>query len=165
MHFQSHIPLVYWGDCILTSTYLINRILSPLISHKTPFELLIHKRPSYSHLHAFERLYCGSILAKTWSKSSLRTILVVFLSYPPGYKGYKLLDLVTNFVFISRDVVFHESNFLFKTSSNVQPNMDIFVDTMFHIPFSGTSHPPIFGSSDPTSSLTPTSSSSHPLGS
>lgn len=55
--------------------------------------------------------------------------------------------------------------FLFKTSSNVQPNMDIFVDTMFHIPFLGTSHPPIFGSCDPTYSLTPTSSFSHPLGS
>lgn len=37
-----------------------------------------------------------------------------FLCYPPCYKGYKLLNLETNELFISRDVVFHETIFPFK---------------------------------------------------
>lgn len=35
------------------------------------------------------------------------------IGYPQGIKGYKLLDLHTHEVFVSRDVVFHEKVFHF----------------------------------------------------
>ena len=41
-----------------------------------------------------------------------------FLATPCTVKGYKLYDLDTHVVFISRDVVFHESVFPFVSSSN-----------------------------------------------
>nr|GMD70186.1 uncharacterized protein LOC109179345 [Ipomoea batatas] len=46
----------------------------------------------------------------------------IFLGYPNGVKGYKLYDLKTREVFISRDVVFYEENFPYKAihSSNSQ---------------------------------------------
>ena len=34
--FQAHLPTKFWGDTILTTTYLINRTLTPLLSGKTP---------------------------------------------------------------------------------------------------------------------------------
>ncbi|GKA96093.1 putative RNA-directed DNA polymerase [Tanacetum coccineum] len=43
----------------------------------------------------------------------------VFLGYPPRTKGYKILDLETRKIIVSRDVNFHEENFPFK---NVQAN-------------------------------------------
>ena len=114
----------------------------------------MNKKPSYLCLHTFGYLCYGSTLPKTWTKFSPRVIPIVFHGYPLGYKGYKLIDLVTNSIFILRDVVFHKSIFPFKTNSNVQPDMDIFVDTMLPIPSPNTSHPLIFGSNDHYYSVT-----------
>ncbi|KAL3324596.1 hypothetical protein AABB24_038630 [Solanum stoloniferum] len=52
--FQSYLPLKYWGECVLTVTYLINRFPSTILpTHRSPYETLHHKPPSYAHLRSF----------------------------------------------------------------------------------------------------------------
>ena len=111
--FQSCVPLCYWGDCVLTAFYLINRTPSPLLSNKTPFELLNNNKPTYNHLRIFGCLCYASTLSNQRTKFAPRARASIFIGYPFGYKGYKLLNLESNKIYISWNVIFHESLFLF----------------------------------------------------
>ena len=99
--FQSCVPFCYWGDCVLTAVYLINRTPSPLLSNKTPFELLNNNKPTYSHLCIFGYLCYASTLSNQHTKFAPHPRASVFLGYHFGYKGYKLLDLENNKIYIS----------------------------------------------------------------
>lgn len=56
LRFEAHLPIKFWGECILTPTYLINSTPTPLLSSKTPYEILFRKRPRYDHLRIFGSL-------------------------------------------------------------------------------------------------------------
>ena len=43
LYFQSKVPISLWGECVATATFLLNRIPSPLLKSKTPYEMLFGK--------------------------------------------------------------------------------------------------------------------------
>ena len=71
LRIQSNVPIAYWGDCILTTMHLINRLPSLLLHDKTPFELFSGKVLDYSSLRVFGYL-CFLLL---WLITSLNLIL------------------------------------------------------------------------------------------
>lgn len=40
LRFQANLPLCFWDDCVLIAAYIINRLPTPLLSNKSPHELL-----------------------------------------------------------------------------------------------------------------------------
>ena len=117
LFFQSRVPLHFWGECVTTAAYLINRTSSPLLQHNTPYELLYGKPPDYDALRVFGCLAYSSTLLSSRHKFTPHAIPCVFVGYPTGYKGYKLYNLTTCTFLVSRDVTFHESNFPFHSVS------------------------------------------------
>lgn len=51
--FQSKTPEEYWGECIQTACYLINRTPSLIIENQTPYFRLFQKEPLYDNLKVF----------------------------------------------------------------------------------------------------------------
>ena len=120
LQIQFNVPLSFGGDYAFTAIYLINRLPSPLLNNKIPYELLFNKTPSYSHLRTFGCLCYATNINPHKHKFYPRARKSLFLGYPYNVKGYKLFDLESHFVFISRDVVFHETIFPYSKGTTIE---------------------------------------------
>ncbi|GJT34972.1 retrovirus-related pol polyprotein from transposon TNT 1-94 [Tanacetum coccineum] len=114
LKFHFGLPDKFWGDCVLTATYLINKMPMKVLEWKTHFEMLHGVLPSYEQLRVIGCLCFATITKPHKDKFSPKSIRSVLIGYPPGQKGYKLYSLETHEVFCSRDVIFHETVFPFK---------------------------------------------------
>lgn len=53
IRFESNIPIKYWGRCVTTAIYLLNRLPASALNEKTPYKMLYSRPPSLSHLRVF----------------------------------------------------------------------------------------------------------------
>nr|GMC79768.1 uncharacterized protein LOC109168309 [Ipomoea batatas] len=103
---------------------------------KIPHQVLFGKPPQFSHLKTFGCLAYAANLSGYKSKFAPRARRCLFLGYPNGVKGYKLYDLQTREVFISRDVIFHERVFpygLQHVSDSQPPKPSLILPTATHL--------------------------------
>jgi len=96
---NASVPQQYWNDAFLIATYLINRLPSPIIHHKTPLELMFKQAPDYTLLRTFGCTCWPYFLPYNSYKMDYRSTLCVFLGYKPVHQGYQCLQQSTGRIF------------------------------------------------------------------
>ncbi|KAJ9551410.1 hypothetical protein OSB04_015455 [Centaurea solstitialis] len=126
LRFQAHLPVSFWGECILTAAYIINKLPTPNLRYKSPHELLFGSPPDYNNLRVFGCL-CFARNINIKNKFDARANPGIFVGYPYGKKGYKIFDPITRTIYTSRDVIFRETTFPFQDRSLSSPDKSVHI--------------------------------------
>ena len=112
-------PKFFWGETLNTATYLMNRSPNRAIDLKCPLEFWSGRKPKLDHLRIFG---CAAYAHTKDGKLDHRSLKCVFLGYQQPFrtKGYRLWERESRGVkiIVSRDVIFDESRFPCKETSN-----------------------------------------------
>lgn len=102
--------LTFWWEAFHTATYLINRLPTPILNHKSPFETLFHKLPYYNFLQPFGYAAYPYITSYNTNKLQFHSIKCVFIGYSDHHKGYICISPQGR-VYTSRHVIFYHTDF------------------------------------------------------
>jgi hypothetical protein len=106
---QSNLPLSFWGYALETATFTLNRVPSKSVV-KTPYEMWTGKTPSLS----FMKIWGCEVCVKKHQPDKLTPKLdkCIFLGYPKETLGYYFYNRSEGKVFVARNGVFLEKEFL-----------------------------------------------------
>ncbi|RVW45480.1 Retrovirus-related Pol polyprotein from transposon TNT 1-94 [Vitis vinifera] len=120
--FSSNVPNYFWGETILTATYLINRMPSRVLTFQSPRQLFLQQFP---HTHAassdlpLKVFGCTAfvhVYPQNRSKFAPRANKCIFLGYSPTQKGYKCYSPTNKRFYTTMDVSFFEHVFFYPKS-------------------------------------------------
>jgi len=100
----------FWEDATSTANYIHNRIPHKGINMKIPYEIINKTKVNYSNIKVFGCKVYFFIPKVFRSKFDNNTKPGIFLGYSENPSAYKILDITTNKIILSRSVAFFESN-------------------------------------------------------
>ena len=113
---HSSVPLSYFPFAFQIATFLINRLPTPVLHLKSPFEVLYNLIPNYHSIQVFGFACFSCTISYNAYKLQSRSIDCVLLGNSPRHKGYLCLDKHTGLIYASRHVIFNELTFPYKSS-------------------------------------------------
>uniref|UniRef100_A0AAV1TBG1 Polyprotein n=1 Tax=Peronospora matthiolae TaxID=2874970 RepID=A0AAV1TBG1_9STRA len=109
----------FWAEAAMTAIYIKNRLPSPKIDHKTPFEIVYKSKPSVKHMRVFG---CRAFILTPREKRlkwDPKAREGMFMGYEEVSKAYRVYDIEADQVVISRDITFDESTLTFRWTDQV----------------------------------------------
>lgn len=108
---SSHVPKQFWGNAVLTATYLINRMPSRVLNFQTPCQRLLLVYPTLRIISGIPVKVFGCtafvhINQSHCTKVDPKSMKCIFLGYSPNQKGYKCYSLVIGKFYNSLDIAF-----------------------------------------------------------
>ncbi|KAM1023461.1 hypothetical protein ACFX2A_045325 [Malus domestica] len=109
MH-EKNMPYKFWGEAVNTLVYLLNRCPTKALEKKTPFEVFSGKKPSVKHLRVFGSVCYTLIPHQLRHKLEKSSNKGVFVGYCTSEKGYRVYNVLTQKIILSKDVIFDEDS-------------------------------------------------------
>ncbi|KAJ9548276.1 hypothetical protein OSB04_020819 [Centaurea solstitialis] len=101
-------PERFWGEVAFTAVYTINRHPTPVLQHKSPYEVLHGVLLAYELLKVWGCACFVQLQPHEYTKLEPRGRLCLFLGYGIEHKGYRCWDPISKRLRISRHVTFWE---------------------------------------------------------
>jgi hypothetical protein len=122
LHAKS-LPQRLWAEALNCETYIQNISPHRSVKDKTPYEAWSGLKPEVTHFHIFGSRAWAQIPSEKRKALDPQSTECIFVGYPDGVKGYRLIDLSSDRLIIEHSVQFEES------VSHVpqQPHADTFI--------------------------------------
>ena len=98
----------FWDEALRTAVYSHNRAPSRALGGMTPHQAWSGHKPRVGHMHAFGCVCFAHVAKVGRNKLAPRAHKCVFVGYESDMKAYRLWDISTKTVIVSRDVDFWE---------------------------------------------------------
>ncbi|KAM1079184.1 hypothetical protein ACFX2B_013776 [Malus domestica] len=105
---EKKIPYSFWGEAVNTAVYLLNRCPTKALEKQTPFEVFSGRKPGVKHLKVFGSVCYALVPSQLRHKLQESSNKCIFVGYGTNEKGYRLYNLKTQKINLSRDVIFDE---------------------------------------------------------
>lgn len=99
-------PNKFWAEAVYTAVYLQNRCCTRALQDKTPLEAWTVSKPSVKHLKVFGCICYVHVPDQKRHKLESKAEKGIFIGYNSQSKGYRIYNLETEKVIVSRDVIF-----------------------------------------------------------
>jgi hypothetical protein len=103
------LPNTFWAEAVYTAVYILNRCPTRAVQDKTPIEIWCGKKPSAKHLRVFGSICYIHVPKQKRHKLEDKTTKGIFLGYSTQSKGYRIYNLQTKKLDVSRDVEVDEN--------------------------------------------------------
>ncbi|OWZ04219.1 Integrase, catalytic core protein [Phytophthora megakarya] len=101
LHYKG-VSAMWWVEVVNTAVYLINRSTNCMRSTTTLYELSFKTKPSRNHLRVFRSIGYAHVDKFRRTKLEAKSFKCMFLGYAEDSKGYRVYDLESNKVNVSR---------------------------------------------------------------
>ncbi|XP_050896338.1 uncharacterized protein LOC127103092 [Lathyrus oleraceus] len=109
LRFHGHLPMKFWGECVLAACYLINRTPSSVLNYKTPYEKLFGKVPKFDNMKIFGCLCYAHSQRRDGDKFASRSRKCIFWAIPMGkrdgnYTTHSTPPIVSEIEYVADDI-------------------------------------------------------------
>lgn len=108
MLFDARLPLTFWAEAVNTAVKVINLLPNSTNREKCPDEIWYNSPQDLSFLRIFGTRAMVKIPDEQRKKLEKKSVECVFVGYAENTRGYRLYNLNTKKIIISRDVIFFE---------------------------------------------------------